>query len=188
MTHPLPDKAVEAGLARFNEVINDPIMEPCAKCSGKGYHHGFGPGGVEPDWCTDCGGNQFNIRPGEELRAMQAAIETALAAEGLVVVRADRLDAHRQRGKNALADHLCATLMTDGFCSPRNDEGRMSAPQQCVHMTKGEHRDCCARAEGLVKAIESRGCKIVWVHDRAMIKAAQEGHPTPPVLRGQRNE
>lgn len=113
---------------------------------------------------------------------------TALAAEGLVVVRADRLDAHRQRGKNALADHLCATLMTDGFCSPRNDEGRMSAPQQCVHMTKGEHRDCCARAEGLVKAIESRGCKIVWVHDRAMIKAAQEGHPTPPVLRGQRNE
>lgn len=86
MTHPLPDKAVEAGLARFNEVINDPIMEPCAKCSGKGYHHGFGPGGVEPDWCTDCGGNQFNIRPGEELRAMQAAIETALAAEGLVVV------------------------------------------------------------------------------------------------------
>jgi len=96
MTHPLPDKAVEAGLARFNEVINDPIMEPCAKCSGKGYHHGFGPGGVEPDWCTDCGGNQFNIRPGEELRAMQAAIETALAAEGLVVVRAEAINYARQ--------------------------------------------------------------------------------------------
>lgn len=38
----------------------DPQFNPCPRCSGKGYHHGFGKGGVDPDWCIDCGG------PGQE--------------------------------------------------------------------------------------------------------------------------
>lgn len=29
---------------------------PCSRCGGKGYHHGFGEGGHDPDWCAECGG------------------------------------------------------------------------------------------------------------------------------------
>lgn len=78
-------RAIEAALAKFNEVINDPIMEPCPRCEAKGYHHGFGPGGVEPDWCENCGGNQYNIRPGEEKRAMESALSAALAVDGVAL-------------------------------------------------------------------------------------------------------
>lgn len=28
----------------------------CPTCDGKGYHHGFGEDGCDPDWCTQCGG------------------------------------------------------------------------------------------------------------------------------------
>jgi hypothetical protein len=38
----------------------DPQFMPCPRCWGKGYHHGFGEHGHDPDWCEDCGG------PGEE--------------------------------------------------------------------------------------------------------------------------
>ncbi len=76
----ITEDMVRAALAKFNETINDPIMEPCGRCEGKGYHHGFGPGGVSPDWCEECGGNQYNVRPGEEDRAMAAALSAALAA------------------------------------------------------------------------------------------------------------
>jgi hypothetical protein len=31
-------------------------MVPCPRCTGKGYHHGFGEGGHDPDWCENCGG------------------------------------------------------------------------------------------------------------------------------------
>jgi hypothetical protein len=78
-------RAIEVALAKFNEVINDPIMEPCPRCEAKGYHHGFGPGGVEPDWCENCGGNQYNIRPGEEKRAMESALTAALAVDGVAL-------------------------------------------------------------------------------------------------------
>jgi len=162
MTHPLPDKAVEAGLARFNEVINDPIMEPCAKCSGKGYHHGFGPGGVEPDWCTDCGGNQFNIRPGEELRAMQAAIETALAAEGLCVVPA--IPSEAMWGGLA-RDIVMWTRFARPTCASLLDHLR-SVGRDIPEWLAAEcrHQD----------VVPPKGSVAVWVY-RAMIEAAREG-------------
>lgn len=28
----------------------------CQRCAGKGYHHGFGEDGHDPDWCEKCGG------------------------------------------------------------------------------------------------------------------------------------
>jgi len=28
----------------------------CDRCKGKGYHHGFGEHGWDPDWCVVCGG------------------------------------------------------------------------------------------------------------------------------------
>jgi DnaJ-class molecular chaperone len=29
----------------------------CDRCKGKGYHHGFGEDGYDPDWCEKCGGS-----------------------------------------------------------------------------------------------------------------------------------
>lgn len=71
------DKMVQAALEQFNATVNNPIMDKCLRCEGVGYH-GLGSDG--PDWCEECGGNQYNIRPGEEDRAMRAALEAAIAA------------------------------------------------------------------------------------------------------------
>jgi hypothetical protein len=74
---------------------------------------------------------------------------------------------HRQRGLNAMAEHLCSTDYTDGFCSP-DTNGLMSGAAHCRHHNLPRAgRDCVARALGLVQAIESRGCSIVWDHDPA---------------------
>lgn len=43
---------------------------PCRKCKGKGYHHGFGENGCDPDWCTRCGG------PGSEWHQLLTAPDT----------------------------------------------------------------------------------------------------------------
>ena len=32
------------------------VWESCDRCTGKGYHHGFGIDGIDPDWCEQCGG------------------------------------------------------------------------------------------------------------------------------------
>jgi hypothetical protein len=76
------EEMVGRALAAFNKAISDPIMEKCARCDGKGYHHGFGEDGASPDWCEECGGNQYNVRPGEEARAMKEALTAALHKEG----------------------------------------------------------------------------------------------------------
>lgn len=40
----------------IDHAINNPTMTDCSRCSGKGYHHGFGEDGHDPDWCSVCGG------------------------------------------------------------------------------------------------------------------------------------
>jgi hypothetical protein len=50
-----PDAA--AALLVFQNACNE--TKPCQKCNGKGYHHGFGTDGHDPDWCEECGGCQF---------------------------------------------------------------------------------------------------------------------------------
>lgn len=84
----ITDEMVEAALAAFNKTINDPKFVRCERCGGKGYHHGFGEQGHDPDWCANCGGGGYDIVPGEEARAMRAALEAAAVlsqpeAEGL---------------------------------------------------------------------------------------------------------
>lgn len=76
------DEMVEKALSSFNKTINEPIMVKCQRCDGRGYHHGFGEDGHDPDWCVECGGNQYDVAPGEESRAMRAALEAALSAQG----------------------------------------------------------------------------------------------------------
>lgn len=80
MSSPLDGNGVAAAEAAFNASINNPQMVPCSKCEGRGFHHGFGEDGNDPDWCTECGGSQFNVVPGEETRAIEAAIAAYLAS------------------------------------------------------------------------------------------------------------
>ena len=43
----------------------NPTFEPCHRCDGKGYHHGFGEGGHDPDHCDHCGGpGEIPTEPG----------------------------------------------------------------------------------------------------------------------------
>jgi hypothetical protein len=70
---------------------------------------------------------------------------------------------HRARAVEALASHRCATDLTDGFCGPR--DGKCQNPS----FGGGTYRNCMIQAEGLMQAIESRGCTVVWAFDREMI-------------------
>ena len=59
MTQPADPPALESLIARVKRSIQlqeDAEFVPCERCQGKGYHHGFGEGGVDPDWCERCGG------------------------------------------------------------------------------------------------------------------------------------
>jgi hypothetical protein len=76
----ITDDTVAVALSAFNKMINEPIMLKCERCDGRGYHHGFGENGHDPDWCEVCGGGQYVVMPGEEERAMRAALEAAFAA------------------------------------------------------------------------------------------------------------
>jgi hypothetical protein len=99
------------------------------------------------------------------------AVELRVDARQAAAIKAK----HRQRGLNAMAEHLCSTDYTDGFCSP-DTNGLMSGAAHCRHHNLPRNgRDCVAKALGLVKAIESRGCSIVWDHDPALRDADSAG-------------
>lgn len=73
----ITDKQVRDALTAFNKAVNEPVMLKCERCEGRGYHHGFGEDGHDPDWCEVCGGGQYIVAPGEEGRAMRLALEAA---------------------------------------------------------------------------------------------------------------
>lgn len=50
------DQCKEAGTAFFMKQAGALPCMPCRRCEGKGFHHGFGEGGHDPDWCDRCGG------------------------------------------------------------------------------------------------------------------------------------
>lgn len=68
------DADVEAVAEAYNKAEANPVMRPCSRCAGKGYHHGFGEYGLDPDWCETCGGG------GVELADKNQSIRAALAA------------------------------------------------------------------------------------------------------------
>lgn len=55
--HATPDEAALRALAEEIQAECDALPDVvCSKCDGRGYHHGFGEGGLDPDWCEECGG------------------------------------------------------------------------------------------------------------------------------------
>jgi hypothetical protein len=73
------DEMVERALDAWNA---SPDLVNCQKCEGSGYHHGFGEGGVDPDWCTVCGGSGYDIPPDAESTMMRHALTAALPGGG----------------------------------------------------------------------------------------------------------
>lgn len=76
----ITDEMVDVAIAAFDAASSEPRLIECKRCSGKGYHHGFGEHGHDPDWCEDCGGGGFGLADGEERRPIIAALEAALSA------------------------------------------------------------------------------------------------------------
>ncbi len=69
------DEMVFAAYNRYLNACNE--TEECERCNGRGYHHGFGMQGHDPDWCENCGGP--GIQPKyDEITAMRLALEAAL--------------------------------------------------------------------------------------------------------------
>jgi hypothetical protein len=73
------DEMVDRAMVAFDAASSEPRLIECKRCSGKGYHHGFGEHGQDPDWCEDCGGGGFGLADGEERRPIIEALEAALA-------------------------------------------------------------------------------------------------------------
>lgn len=50
-------------VTRYLALVDNPEFVECPRCNGKGYHHGFGEGGADPDWCEECGGPGQYLHP-----------------------------------------------------------------------------------------------------------------------------
>lgn len=71
------DEMAAAAYNVFCKAINE--CSPCERCNQRGYHHGFGEDGCDPDWCDKCGGSGF-VQKYDEQTAMKLAIKAALCA------------------------------------------------------------------------------------------------------------
>jgi len=68
---------VERAYNRFMQATAE--TEDCPRCVGRGYHHGFGEHGHDPDWCESCGGPGV-IPKYDEMSAMREALIAALVS------------------------------------------------------------------------------------------------------------
>lgn len=73
----ITDEMLTRAINAYDHAIS--VTAPCPRCNGKGYHHGFGETGHDPDWCNDCGGPGM-IPANDERAAMRFALEAALAS------------------------------------------------------------------------------------------------------------
>jgi len=84
------DELRETVARAIDATDESPRMIDCPRCKGKGYHHGFGEDGHDPDWCEDCGGPGTIQDPMQRADAALAAIER----EHVIVTRTQ----HQQDG------------------------------------------------------------------------------------------
>jgi hypothetical protein len=76
----MDEKALVAAREAYRAAEESPHVVPCPKCEGRGYHHGFGEDGADPDYCSRCGGGGYDLAEGEEHRPLNDAISAYLSA------------------------------------------------------------------------------------------------------------
>lgn len=101
MADALDQKGLEAAVNAFNKANLNPVMVECRRCNGRGYHHGFGERGEDPDWCSDCGGGGYELAKGEEDRPIADAIRAYLSTVIPVVQAETRRQALEEAAKVA---------------------------------------------------------------------------------------
>lgn len=67
---------------------------------------------------------------------------------------------HRERAIETIASERCSTDLTDGFCGPRDGK--------CRYDDHKYHPNCMRQAESIMRMIESRGVRVVWIYDPAI--------------------
>lgn len=67
---------------------------------------------------------------------------------------------HRARALHAIANHVCLTDLTDGFCGPHDGV--------CCQSGRRPRGGCDTVAEGILSAMETRGMVVVWDYDPAL--------------------
>lgn len=91
MTPPLSTESrqqLQTRIASYLAWQESPEFTPCPRCEGKGYHHGFGEDGRDPDWCDKCGGpGELATEPGtwdgdDLLREALAALSVPECSHG----------------------------------------------------------------------------------------------------------
>ncbi len=60
----------------------------CDRCNGRGFHHGFGETGHDPDWCEVCGGAGLVPAAPDDRECWQRVLR-AIEAAGYAVVPRD---------------------------------------------------------------------------------------------------
>lgn len=73
----ITDEQVERAFQTFVASCNE--MAPCPRCEGRGYHHGFGENGHDPDWCEQCDGSQF-VAARDDRESMRLALTAAITS------------------------------------------------------------------------------------------------------------
>jgi ribosomal protein L37E len=69
---------------------------------------------------------------------------------------------HRGRALHAMAGHICSTRLTNGFCGPRDGRCHNYGADDPLR----QHLNCMFQARGLMGAVETVGCKVVWAFDK----------------------
>ncbi len=86
----------------------------CPRCGSKGYHHGFGEHGHDPDWCVDCVGISewiYQIDPDEaavDMRSLLQHIE-ALDRYGIMLEKLLLRAYNLMRSSTDCYSDCCAT-------------------------------------------------------------------------------
>lgn len=120
-------QVVEAIAAALKHAQENPIMLPCPNCNGKGYHHGFGEHGHDPDWCLVCGGDQVIADPYQEAKAAAKVLIEECAKVATVVADRypDKHDAYSMGARQAaeyIAGKITALAKDMGLEPPARSE------------------------------------------------------------------
>jgi hypothetical protein len=132
----------------------------CGKCKGKGYHHGFGAGGHDPDWCTECGGaGEWEVAPAEPAKGALSALTKAFDdmeafSAQLDIAKFEQGAASRDAEVAALREELDATRRTSDETIRSMSDDLLALRERLAEAEKA--RDVAARDATMAAFVDIR--------------------------------